>query len=372
MKMATDYTFSAEQQTAIQIGTDLVKRELHDMDKTMFSKYERFSSNPLTLEQHNFAFLDKMVEAAYDKSGVNKEKVSNIEAIEYQGFRRAMFSVMESVIDSLSTRSEVEDIMTFIELRNLALGDSDLIDIKNPNAYVFSKAANGKKHTYTQRRFGEDVTLTPFPRQISISYNLKDIVTGRVNIGREMANMVRGMRTAWLKDVSDIVFSTTINPISNKIISTGNYTEATFRTFEQKVSAYNGSVNTVVYGTKTSLGNLLPADVLRYQLGKEYMDRGFISTILGTRAIELYNAVTPDSTPDGGAANIKLIVPEDYAIIASTDRQRPVVLGLGGGVRISEENENDSQTEDRIITIKQSYDIKLASQGIIGVIKTTV
>ena len=367
----TNYKFSTEQVDCIKIGSDLVRRELFGMDKENFKKYESFSNNDLTLDQHNFALLSELTKASYDKSGVNPEKVDVEEAIEYQGFRRAMFSVMESIIDSLTTRNEIEDILTFVELRNQALGDSMLIDIKNPNAYVFSKAGRGKKHTYLQTRFGQDVTLTPEPRQISISYNLKDIVTGRVNIGREMARMVRGMRTAWLQDLSDLVFSTTVNPINNKVISTGNFSEATFRSFEQNISAYNGSRNTVAYGTRTALSNLLPDGTLRYQLGNEYMDRGYISTAFGTRAIELYQAVRADSTPAGGIANINLILPEDYVILASTDVQRPVVLALGGGVRISEENEQDSQTEDRIITIKQDYDLKLASQGIIGVFKTS-
>ncbi len=369
--LKTNYTFSTEQMDCITIGSDLVRRELYAMDKDNYKKYESFSNNELTLDQHNFALLSELTKASYDKSGINPEKVGVEEAIRYDSFNTAMFTVMESIIDSLTTRNEIEDILTFVELRNQALGDSMLIDIKNPNAYVFSKAGRGKKHTYLQTRFGQDVTLTPAPRQISIKYNLKDIVTGRVNIGREMARMVRGMRTAWLQDLSDLVFSTTVNPINNKVISTGNFTEANFRSFEQNISAYNGSRNTVAYGTRTALSNLLPAGELRYQLGNEYMDRGYISTAFGTRAIELYQAVRADSTPSGGIANINLILPEDYVILASTDIQRPVVLALGGGVRISEENEQDSQSEDRIITIKQDYDLKLASQGIIGVFRTS-
>lgn len=369
--MKQEYKFSDNQLDAYQIGGDLVRRELFDADKEMFAKYARFSDNKLTLDQHNFAFLEELKKASYEKSGINPEKVGIEEAVRYDTFNTAMFTVMESIIDSLTTRNEIEDILTFVELRNQALGDSMLIDIKNPNAYVFSKAGRGKKHTYLQTRFGEDVTLTPAPRKISIKYNLKDIVTGRVNIGREMARMVRGMRTAWLQDLSTLIFSTTVNPINNKVISTGNFTEANFRSFEQNISAYNGSRNTVVYGTRSALSNLLPADTLRYQLGNEYMDRGYISTAFGTRAIELYQAVRADSTPMGGIANINLILPEDYVILASTDVQRPVVLALGGGVRISEENEQDSQTEDRIITITQDYDLKLASQGIIGVFRTS-
>lgn len=366
-----DYNFSSGQLDAIKLGKDLVKRSLYDMDNTLFGKYASFSKNVLTQEQHNEAFVGEMVKAAYGKSGVNPEMVSNSEAVEYPSFRRAMFSVMESVIDTLNTRSEIEDILTFVEVRNQAMGDSMLIDIKNPNAYTFSKAARGKKNGAIQTRFGEDVTLTPSPRQITISYNLKDIVTGRVNIGQEMARMVRGMRTAWLNDLADLVFSTTVNPIANKLISTGAFAEATFREFVQKISAYNGSRNTVAYGTRTALGNLLPPDALRYQLGQEYMDRGYISTAFGTRAIELYQAVDADSTPDGGASEINLILPENYVILASTDVQRPVVLAIGGGTRITEENEQNSQTQDRIITINLDYDLKLASQGIIGVFRTT-
>ena len=365
-----DYNFSNGQLDAIKLGKDLVKRQLYSQDKETYSKYQSFSNIDISLEDHEMAFLNLMKEAAYNKSGKDPEKITDVEAVDYQDWRRAMFSVIESVIDSLNAKNEVEDILTFVELRNIALGDSILVDIKNPNAYVFSNVSRGKKNTFIQRRYGENVTISPTPHQITISYNLKDIVTGRVEIGREMARMVRGMRTAWLRELSTLVFSTTVNPINNKVISTGSFTESSFRTFEQKISAYNGSRNTVVYGTRTALGNLLPSVNLRYQLGQEYMDRGYISTAFGTRAIELYQAVTPESTPSGGASNITLILPENYVIISSTDVQRPVILGLGGGTRVTEENEQNTATQDRNITINQDYDLKLASQGIIGVFRT--
>lgn len=366
----SQYNFSKQQLDAVKLGTDLVKRHLYHMDSEQFKKYARFSDNSLSLDVHSKAFLDEILEAAYIKSGLPQEHNTPEEAIEQTHFRRAMFSVMERVLDNLTTRNEIEDIMTFVEMRNLAMGDSELIDIKNPNAYVFSKAGRGKKNHIQQRRFGEDVTLSPSPRQITISYNLKDIVGNRVDIGMEMARMVRGMRTAWLREVSDLLYSTTVNPINNKIISNSNFTESNFRTFVQKIGAYNGSRNTVVYGSNTALSPLLPADNLRLQLGQEYMDRGYISTAFGTRAIELWQAVTPESTPMGGESNIDLILPENFVIIASADAQRPIILALGGGTRITEENEMETQTQDRVITITLDYDLKLASQGIIGVFRT--
>jgi hypothetical protein len=262
--------------------------------------------------------------------------------------------------------------MNFCEVRNLALGDSAMISIGNPNAYQFSKTGRGIEHSPAQRRYKKEVVLAPETIQATISYNMSKILAGRLLIGQETAKLVRGLRSAYLYDVADLVYSTTTTGVINKFIQDGAFSEANFRAMANDVQAWNGSTGVVVFGTNISLANLLPSgstNVLRNQLGGEFMDRGYISTAFGVPAIELPQAIRPDSTFTTDASTVNTILSDSYAVIASVSAPKPVVLGLGGGVMMKEDMTN--QTSDMIVTACQDVDVKLASESVFGLIKTT-
>jgi len=360
--------FSAKDIDAVELGVDLTKRYLFKDNTKAYRKYVSFSGdtyNGLSYEQHSKAFNDAVVEAAYEKANLNPDNTSLPLAFSMQHFSRAFFSVIEEVIDNVNSKNEIEEILGFADVRNMAEGDSMLVNVKPTNAYFFQRTALGKAHGTAQKYYGKSVTLAPQPNETTISFNRSDIVSGRVDWGREVARAVRGLRSGYLQDVSSYIFGSGItSPIGNKTISTGSYSESDFRTQLQLIQAQNGSSNTYIYGTNIALAPILPTNTqLQLGLGIEYMENGFMSTPFGYRAIELPQVLKAD--------NATIILSNNYVVGMSIDiGSKPICIGISGETRVQTQTDVDNENEEYVYTVKSDWDVKFAGQGRILLYKT--
>jgi hypothetical protein len=361
--------FSENDVKAIEIGVDLVKRYLikdnPNQYKARFASFSGDTYNGLTYEQHSASFNDALLEASYERSNLDPQKTPLNLAFDMQHFNKAFFSVIQETIDNVNSKNELEEILGFADVRSLAEGDSMNITVKPTNAYFFTRTAWGKTHGAAQKYFGKNVVLAPQPNETTISFNRSQIVGGRVDWGREVARAVRGLRAAYLQDVSNLIFNSTVtSPIGNKTISTGAYSESDFRTQLQLIQAQNGSSNTYIYGTSIALAPILPTNTsLLLGLGAEYMQNGFLATPFGNRAIELPQVTKADNTT--------LVLPNTYVVCMSIDvGSKPVVIGISGETRIQQSTDGENAGEDYVYTVKSDWDVKFAGQGRILLYKT--
>lgn len=361
---AKKVNFSADEVNVINLGVDLTKRSLYNESPAVFKHYASFANiEGINYQTHNKEFFERTVDAAYDRSGIPKDKTNVAQAFRMQNFERAFFSVIEEVIDNVNSKNEIEQILTFADVRSMAEGDSMNIDIKAVNAYFFYKTGRGKSFGDTQKYYGKNVVLTPQPAEATIAFNRKDIVAGRVDWGREVSRAIRGIRSGYFQDIAALLYSTTVNPIGNKVISTGAYSETDFRTQLQLIQAKNGSSNTYIYGTNLALSPILPTDTnLRLGLGVEYMDKGFLMTPFGYRAIELPQALKAD--------NATIIVPNNYVVGMSVDVSKPISIGISGETRVETMIPENNASDDFVYNVKSDWDVKLAGQGTILLYKT--
>lgn len=338
--------FSEGQVNLIQLGIELVKRNLYNENPIAYNKYASFAqAGGIDYLTHSKEFGDRLMKSAFEKSGIPADKNTIKEAFEYQTYRKAYFSVIEEIIDNINSKNDIEEILTFADVRNLAEGDSMNVDIKAANAYFFYKTGRGKSFGQTQKYYGTNVVLTPQPAETTVSFNRKDIVANRIDWGKEISRAIRGIRSGYLSDVSTLLFSTTINPIGNKVIQTGAYSETALRTNLQLIQARNGSNNTVLYGTNLALSAVLPTNTqLQLQLGAEYMEKGYLPTAFGYKAVELPQALKAD--------NATIIVPNSYVIGLSTDVAKPITIGISGETRINVMDMVDNATEDYVYNVK--------------------
>lgn len=348
--------FSQKEADAVRVGIDLAKAALYNFNDNVYRKYSTFANvSDMDYKKRNDLFFTMACDEAFEKSGISK-KISTKEAFRYQTFSRAFFGIVEAVIDNVNSKNEIEEILTFADVRNMAEGDSMSVNIKPTNAYFFYKTGRGKSFGNIQKYHSKNVVLTPQPAETTISFNRAEIVAGRVDWGREISRAVRGLRSGYLQDISDIVYDTENNPIGNKIISTGAYSESDFRTQVQKLQTLNGSSNTYIYGTNIALAPILPtSDNLKLGLGVEYMDKGYLATPFGYRAIELPQALKADNTT--------AIIPNDYVVVMSIDVGKPIMIGISGETRIETMDCSENATEDFVYTVKSDWDVKLAGQG---------
>lgn len=342
--------FSEEQVKTIELGCDLSKRYLYNFAPNVYHKYASFANiEGIDYRLHNKEFSDRVAKAAYERSGKDPEKVDFSTAFRMQDYVTAYFSVIEEVIDNVNSKNEIEEILTFADVRNMAEGDSMSVNVKPTNAYFFYKTGRGKAYGRAQKYYGKNITLTPSPAETTIAFNRKDIIAGRVDWGKEIARAVRGIRSGYLQDIASIIYDTSSNPIGNKIISTGAYSEIDFRTNLQTLQARNGSSNTVIYGTSVALSPLLPANTnLQLGLGIDYMDKGYLATPFGYRSIELPQALKADNTT--------AILSNNYVIAMSLDTSKPISIGISGETRINTLDPQQNMGEDFVYTVKTDWD----------------
>lgn len=339
--------FSKDEVDVIKLGVDLTKRSLYNFNDKAYAKYKTFSEiGGIDYETHNKSFHDKAMECAYERTGIDPTKTNAQLAFRMQNFSTAFFSVIEEVIDNVNSKNEIEEILTFADVRSMAEGDSMTVDVKATNAYFFYKTGRGKTSGRTQKYFAKNVVLTPQPSDTTISFNRKDIVAGRVDWGREISRAVRGLRAGYLADIATLLYDTTSNPIGNKIVSTGAYSETSFRTNIQTMQARNGSSRTVVYGTNLALSPILPTNTqLQLGLGAEYMEKGYIQTPFGYQAVELPQALKADQST--------AIMSNNYVIGMSTDiGSKPIAIGISGETRIETINPDGNASEDYVYSVK--------------------
>jgi len=198
--------FSEDEVNVIKLGVDLTKRSLYGFDKNIYNKYQSFSNiGGIDYNVHNQEFNDRALATAYESTGMDITKVPPKQAFRMQNFERSFFSVIEEVIDNVNSKNDIEEILTFADVRSLAEGDSMNIDIKATNAYFFYKVGRGKSFGNVQKYKSKNVVLTPSPAETTISFNRSDIIAGRVDWGREISRAVRGIRSGYLQDISQIV-----------------------------------------------------------------------------------------------------------------------------------------------------------------------
>lgn len=307
-------------------------------------------------DEANKRFHEKIVEDAYEVSGLDPKRFSLRKAFEYQNFERTFFSVIEEVINRTITKSNLEDYMQRIsEVRNLSDGDSANIDIRAKNIYILKKVGRGTKNARIERHYGQNVVLSPEYRQVKTGFDIEQIAAGRFDYGREIALAAEGIRTSLLIDVIDLAYGTT-NPINNKLIE-NSYSEDTFRLLAQRVKAFNGGLKTMVVGTDIALSTILPSSTEFYrELGEEYMQNGYIANAFGYTMMALPQAVDQD---------YEIIVPNDRALILTSGVDTPIKIGMTN-VRITQIEDRMTADRKRIHILETEYDVKLASDAHFG------
>jgi hypothetical protein len=362
------FSFSKNDVNAIELGVSLTNRNLYKDNSKAYGRFSNFGGETyegLNYKQHNDSFFEAVKTAAYEKANLIPENTSFALAFSFDTFQKSFFSVIQETIDNVNSKNEIEEILGFADVRSLAEGDSMNVTVKPTNSYFFERSGLGKTHGTAQKYYGKSVVLAPQTNDTEISFNRADIVAGRVDWGREISRAVGGLRSGYLQDIANLIFSSTVtSPIGNKTISTGAYSELDFRTKLQLIQAQNGSSNTYIYGTDISLSPLLPTNSqLQLGLGIEYTQNGFISTPFGTRAIALPQALLAD--------NATLILPNNYVVGMSVDiGSKPVAIGVSGETRIQSQVDSENAGEDFVYTVKSDWDVKFAGQGRILLYKT--
>jgi hypothetical protein len=366
-------TFAAEgspTHNVIQMGVDLTKQYLYDNHNKSneFARYSGYvredqDGKPLTYAEKNKKFHEALMDDCYKVAGLEDRKdiINAFQAMQRPDFSAHMFSIVSIILDDLMSKTEVEQYLSFAEVRNVAWGDSATFHFGNRGTYQIAKVAHGKNRAFLQREYMSEVTLTPTAHQASVAFPAYEIARGEVDWGYQIAKIRRSFLTDISVTVSDAMFGA-YNTLSTPWVF-NSYSQTTFTELADRIAAANGVPGCIVYGTRSALGKIIPANqYFGFENGSEYMDQGYVSNPFGIPTVLLQQAVKPNSDFD-------FVLPNDKLVFLPSAGDKPVKVVIEGETVISEVNENNSASRTRIFTVTMRYDIGIATASKYGIMK---
>jgi hypothetical protein len=360
--------FSKKQVAAIELGKELAKHYCYEKENIngRYNKFECFARTTndagkvISYAEKNNLFWNLAIDEAYEISKLDKERFSVEDAFSFPQFERAFFSIIEETINSVITKTEIEQSMLFAEVKSVSEGDSLVVHIPSNHLLSVSTVANGVRNVHFQKLWEEDYTLNPKVKKTGVAVDIHRIAANMYDWGWLINWVGKSFRTKLQQEVVDIVYGG-YNTLATQF-KEATYAQESFIQLGERVASANNAPVTVI-GTRTALSPILPTnDYLKMGLGQEYMDNGYITAPFGFPTIKLEQSIKTNSTYDFAISN-------DYVVLISSTTDKIVKIGTSGQTKVRLSKEFDTSDDTRNYTITSDWEVKLLSMAYYGVCK---
>ena len=176
-------------------------------------------------------------------------------------------SIFDRMIDMILPEALNTSVGLIAEIAYIDWGDTAKFDLDNNALYNVYKAGYRQKNGLFQQLEGQTVTVAPENRQVSLTFTLFEILTGRKSIAKEAMKAVRSIELEMVDEAWDAFTGAVNHANTPNELKVQNYTQATAVGLADKVTAWNGGKKAVFAGTPLSLSKIVPTDAnYRYTL----------------------------------------------------------------------------------------------------------
>lgn len=256
-------------------------------------------------------------------------EIAGTDKIDYKTMRRfkpEVFAVIEEAIDFLVVQGLTNQFDDFVEIRNLAWGDTNIFTVEDPSLFKVATISNGTNNLRRQRLDNGSFSVEVSNHGIKIYEELYRFLAGRIN----WVQLVNKVSESYNKDVSNNIYNaivTALGNISSPYRVAGAYDEAELRKIISHVEAASDT-NALIMGTKTALAKIATAVVS--ERAKETMNAtGHYGVFNGTPIMSIKQAhKVGDST--------EFIIDDDLLIVVPQPMDKMVKLVIEGDAIIQE------------------------------------
>lgn len=357
----TRVNFTKDTLDVIDMGATLSKHYAYE--RLGKDKYASFANTEIegkvaSYSQKSDVFNKALFAEAKAMVGLDGS-MSNEMAITFPHFQRALFAIVEQILPRVYSKSDVSEILTFADVRSGADGDSNLFTIPSKFLLKINKSARGVRDTDYQRLHNANVVLTPEPRKGGVKLNIYEMAVGSYDFGefinRVGMSFINKMNTEVVTTIYDSVSALATN------FKEASYDEASFQTLADRVSAAN-SAEAIAFGSRIALRNLEPTnDYYKMGQGAERDAMGYLSTVVGVRAMALQQSVDPNDSYD-------FVIPNNKVLLISPATDKLVKIFLEGGTKIIQSREGDDADNEISYMMEQAWDIAIATSSHYGIV----
>jgi hypothetical protein len=309
--------------------------ELFNSFKDYWNQYRSENSNGtkhfafvpgVTLEQKGKDLNEAMIREIGKRAGVDFTTAPITSFANHPVVTWAAGMLASMMIEAILPDTIIESTAAYAEVRQLALGESEVFDISSRDLFPVSKAGRlGMRTAEVHKGFEGQVTLNPEFRQMTVGVSLLRVLTGLESLAKFTVKALRSLETAMTQDIYD-TFNTAMSALTVNA-TTGlrvtGYTQADLVKLSQRVSAFSGGAAPIVLGTKVALLSVFPDDAnYRYDIESEYVKLGYMRTIAGINTLELPQVANWQNPFATYLADDRLFI-----VAPGTDKLVKVVLG---------------------------------------------
>lgn len=278
-------------------------------------------------------------------------------------FRETFFSVLVNVINTVQSKSDVEDALKFAQVLNVADGDSLTLDIAPKALFKVEDHAYSNNVSVYNYEFMSQAILAPKPKDLAVAVDLFQMTKTNFDFGRTIAKVILSFRAKMLDDVISTIYNA---PITSTPFYSASFAQTTWQQLAQRVGATNGAQGGVMaYGSLAALGKMSASvgDKFIYgHVGEEVLRNGFVRDIFGVPTTVIGQAINPND------ANYSFKVPDDKVILL-TNTDKPVKVAMSGQTKTIVDNGLTNATALKSVKFQQSWDVQLATASAFGIQK---
>jgi hypothetical protein len=245
--------------------------------------------NSISFEEKTEKMHSLILETVNKISGVKEGFAESILQTN-PNYRWATFATINSLIDSVLAETIVSDFDQFAEVKYGGWGDTFTFDTDTSDLFIISKMSNGKRRGFGQRQYKSQTSLIPENRVITVEEDWYRILCGKRNLAEYTLKVILAFEEQMSLDIYNAINDTYSTLGAN--FKAAAYTQSGFVQLAERISACNAGANTIVFGTKTALSNVLPTnDYLKMGLGQEYKTVGYLRDFMNVDLMPLKQKV---------------------------------------------------------------------------------
>lgn len=277
----------------------------------------KFTSAQFSTNDANEALRQKFIEL---NGGSTK--------IDFKALRRnqvEMYEIMEEILENTVIEGLPEDnfFKSFVEFKNLALGDQNSFYVPDNTMLVVSEIADGTQSLRRQRiDVGTNTSIATSWKGIKIYEHLTRLLSGRVDFNEMLQALDKALRMKINDDVYT-AFTGAFSGLPSSFTASGSFNESSLLAIIEHVEAATGK-NAIITGTRAALRRVTTATVS--DAAKEDVYKmGYYGSFNGTPMVRI------KQVHNVGTYNFKLSENDIYII---TGDEKPVKFVTEGEVRI--------------------------------------
>lgn len=273
---------------------------------------------------------------------------------------RAMFDVMEDVLDVLIVEGLEDQFDQFVDAKTAAIGDKPAFMVDDYKLFSVATIAAGTNNIRRQKLDRQAFYVETEYKGVKIYAELEEYLAGKVDFSKMIAKVQRSMNAQLAADISSAIVAG-YSALTSPYTYTGAWSITEFNRMIQHVEAATG-VKAMVIGNRTSLQKVAPANIAyNGQIIESRNQLGFYSMIDGTTLYEIKQSHVPGT--DTFAVG-------DYLLVVPAGDERIVKVLIEGDAIIEDSSSGENRNADQSIeyTFEKKYGVGVITSTKYGVL----